>query len=120
MNKIVVVVNPLAGGGRAGEVWEAIRSDAPELADAHVVRARETEEARQELLALLDDGVERLVVLGGDGSIHLLGNFLLQQGKAQQIPLGLVPVGTGSDLARTLGLPTDPHAALRRVLGAQA
>ena len=54
----------------------------------------------------------RPVVAGGDGSLHLIVNRLLALGLAD-VPLGLVPLGTGNDLARGLGLPLDPAPAAR-------
>ena len=59
----------------------------------------------------------RPVVIGGDGSVHaavraLDGAGLLDPG----MPVGIIPRGTGNDLARTLGLPLDPAEAAAAVL----
>ena len=57
-----------------------------------------------------------LVTFGGDGSLHLAGNAVLE-GDAGCV-LGLVPDGTGNDFARHLGLSgAEPADALARVLG---
>ncbi|GGT08648.1 diacylglycerol/lipid kinase family protein [Nonomuraea spiralis] len=56
------------------------------------------------------------VVLGGDGSVHALVAALLERGRLNAAPIGLIPMGTGNDLARTLGLPLDPAEAARVVL----
>ena len=117
---IVVVVNPASGGGRAGEVWEELRRGEPRVAAARVVQTSDPEAAQAELARALDGGVDRLIVLGGDGSAHLVGNCLLELGRGADVAMGLVPLGTGVDLARTLGLPADPKAALARVLAAAA
>ncbi|MBV8850440.1 MAG: lipid kinase, partial [Methylobacteriaceae bacterium] len=45
---------------------------------------------------------------GGDGTLNAAAPGLLQSG----LPLGIVPAGTANDLARTLGIPADPLAAL--------
>jgi diacylglycerol kinase (ATP) len=113
----VVVVNLAAAGGRAAGVWERLRGTAG-LAGARLVQARDAVAAAHELGALLDQGVERLLVVGGDGTMHMVGNVLLARRDAAQVPVGLIPVGTGSDLARALHVPTDPHAALERALAA--
>lgn len=52
-----------------------------------------------------------VVVAGGDGSLHLAVARLRALGLLAQVPLALVPLGTGNDLARTLGLPLDPAEA---------
>jgi diacylglycerol kinase family enzyme len=71
-----------------------------------------------ELDAALDDaGRRRLVVAGGDGSLHLVVQHLHRRGELADADLALVPLGTGNDLARALGIPLeDPVAAARLAL----
>lgn len=108
------LMNPQAGSGRAGRIWEAL-----DLRGARAVIAAAPELATQELeKALAERLPERLVVIGGDGSVHLAVNTLFRLGLQGRVALGLVPAGTGSDLARTLGLPREPRAALDRALTA--
>lgn len=60
------------------------------------------------------------VLVGGDGSVHTAVAALRGSGElSPDAPLGLVPLGTGNDLARTLGIPLDPAGAARAVLTAQ-
>jgi YegS/Rv2252/BmrU family lipid kinase len=62
-------------------------------------------------------GGRTLVVVGGDGSVHTAVATLLSRGQLSgDRPIGLVPLGTGNDLARTLELPLDPAAAARALL----
>ncbi|MGW5163264.1 diacylglycerol/lipid kinase family protein, partial [Nonomuraea wenchangensis] len=56
------------------------------------------------------------VVLGGDGTLHRVVAALLARGELERRQVGLIPMGTGNDLARTLGIPLDPAAAARVVL----
>lgn len=51
--------------------------------------------------------VDRVVVGGGDGSLNAALPALLETG----LPLGVIPLGTANDFARTLGIPLDPHQA---------
>ncbi|TIC83627.1 diacylglycerol kinase [Nocardioides sp. GY 10113] len=60
---------------------------------------------------LADLGGRRLVVVGGDGSIHAVVAALHRAGDLEGREIGLVPLGTGNDFARTLRLPLDPAAA---------
>lgn len=76
-------------------------------------------ERDEDLRDVLRSGVSRVVVLGGDGSVnravaalHRLG----LTGVATGPDLGLVPLGTGNDLARATGIPLDPADAARLVL----
>ncbi|GGH13403.1 lipid kinase [Alsobacter metallidurans] len=52
--------------------------------------------------------VDCVVVCGGDGSVNAAGPGLLET----RLPFGIVPLGTGNDLARTLGIPEDLGAAI--------
>lgn len=119
--RLAVLVNPTAGGGRAEEVWDALRRAEPRLDGARVLAAADADAALAELDGLLraEEGgaLDRLLVVGGDGTLSRVADFLLKR-QAPPPPLGLVPAGTGSDFARALGLPREPEAALARVLAA--
>jgi diacylglycerol kinase (ATP) len=60
----------------------------------------------------VEDGVARLVVAGGDGTMHQAAQGLA----GSDCALGVVPLGTGNDLAGTLGIPHDLEAATARAL----
>ena len=66
------------------------------------------------------DGVTAVVACGGDGTINEVVNGLMALPKDDRPVFGVVPMGTGNDLARTLGLPLDPRDALATVVGALA
>lgn len=70
-----------------------------------------------ELNAVLSsfDG-ERIIVAGGDGSLHVLINELDNVGRLADVVVGLVPLGTGNDFASGMGLPADPVDAARACL----
>jgi diacylglycerol kinase (ATP) len=112
MGSVHLVVNPAAGRGAVGRrvaaIVRALEPAAPELHLPSSVDATR---------ALLDDlvrgGSERVVVAGGDGLVHLAVAALRGTGVA----LGVVPVGSGNDFARALGLPSDLAAAARVALG---
>ena len=57
------------------------------------------------------DGVERVVAVGGDGTVHLVANGLMALGPDERPALGVLPMGTGNDLARTLGFDPDEDPA---------
>ena len=63
----------------------------------------------------LDDGYERLICAGGDGTINGLLPALLHSG----LPLGIIPAGTANVLARELSIPFDPVQALSIALEGQ-
>lgn len=106
--KIGVIVNPHASGGKAGRRWRQI---APVLsARLGLVTARLTSAAGAgSNLArdLMDEGYKLLIAVGGDGTIHEVANGMLEH--AGRVPLGvrlgILTLGTGGDFQRTLGLP---------------
>jgi diacylglycerol kinase (ATP) len=61
---------------------------------------------------------DRVVIAGGDGSLHLLINALGELGRLDDVAIGLVPLGTGNDFAGAIGIPDDPVAAARSILDA--
>lgn len=119
MDDLLAMINPAAGGGRADRVWRRLCEARPELAAVRRVEAFGADEAASWLDdALGDPAVRRLLVVGGDGTAHLAANRLLAKGRGEDVALGLVVAGTGSDLARCLRLPKRPEQALERLLAA--
>jgi len=104
---MLVVTNDLAG--RTEE--EPISAAIGRLALAGPVE-RVVSRAESDLDAILDRRGDRmLVVVGGDGSLHTAVRALWRRGEAADCPVGLIPLGTGNDFARGVGIPLDPVAA---------
>ncbi|MDQ1531205.1 MAG: diacylglycerol kinase [Microbacteriaceae bacterium] len=116
MAQLIVAVNPTAGGGRAAEAGE--RATDRLRAAGHAVvtlEARDAAALERQLRARIErDRPAAVIAVGGDGTVHLAVNALARSGVA----LGIVPVGTGNDFARCLGLPEDPDDAVTRILAA--
>jgi diacylglycerol kinase family enzyme len=111
---LLVVTNAAAGGAQDDAVQAALAV----LHSGARVRVAATAEAAEveAVLASRAPG-EGVVVVGGDGSVHAVVNALDRLGRlSPDDPVGLVPLGTGNDLARCLGLPLEPEQAGRVVL----
>jgi diacylglycerol kinase (ATP) len=107
--EIALLTNPVAGR-RRGLLTAAIAL--PRLRDAgfrvRELVGRDAEEARDLARRAVDDGIDALVVVGGDGMVHLATQLLAHTDTA----LGIIPSGTGNDAARYFGIPRrDPQAA---------
>jgi YegS/Rv2252/BmrU family lipid kinase len=107
--RLVLVVNPVAGRGRALRALPRVA----EALDSGGVRVR-VEVARglghaEELAAAAAGGGEVVVAMGGDGLAGRLAGAVAERGGV----LGIIPAGRCNDFARTLGLPRDPAAAAR-------
>jgi diacylglycerol kinase family enzyme len=100
-------------GSADREAVEAARHVLAGASPVEVVSTATPEELDQ---ALDSCGDRRLVVAGGDGSLHVAVSRLRARGELAERPIALVPLGTGNDLARALGLPLDPADAARLVL----
>ncbi len=112
--EIALLTNPTSGKGRGAKARALVLQ---RLGDAGVaVRdliGRDADEALDLARAVVADGVESLVVVGGDGTVHLGVQALAGTGST----LGIIPVGTGNDVARYFDLPRkDPVAAAEVVL----
>jgi diacylglycerol kinase family enzyme len=104
-----------AAAGAAGSAAETAALDVLTAgADVVVVALNEPDDLAGALAAHPD---RRPVVFGGDGSLHALVAALDERRELADRPVGLIPLGTGNDFARTLGIPLDPEAAARVVLG---
>ena len=115
--EIALLTNPTSGRGKGARFREAAL---PRLRDAGLVvrnlEGRDADEALDLAKASVADGVEALVVCGGDGLVHLAAQVLADTG----VPLGIIPAGTGNDTARYFDLPRkDPVAAADRVIGSR-
>jgi len=113
-NRLLVVSNRSAGTADEETVATAVRVLRDGGADVHVTSTEDPGDLRT-VLADLDGRTP--VLVGGDGSLHLAVATLRGLGRlSPETPLGLIPLGTGNDLARTVGVPLDPGDAARAVL----
>ena len=111
----VIIVNPTAGSGRAAKLlpWIRERLALRPDADLHVTSRRG--EAQELAARAAADGCDRLVAVGGDGTVQEVVNGVFD-GSARPA-VGIVPVGSGNDLARSLRLPTDAAEAWTIAIG---
>ncbi len=109
-----IIVNPAAAGGRLGREWPRLER---QVAGFGLVSETVLTEAPGHATALagaaVADGVERIVVAGGDGTVCEAVEGLHQAGRGE---LAILPLGTGNDAARTLGVPLDLEDAVRTAL----
>lgn len=110
--KTVVYLNRSAGSGRAARIWRRSLRDHPLVESAVIVDVDSRELGAERLARLVRSGIDRVVVVGGDGSVNLVVNAVLAVGAGERVEIVVVPGGTGSDLATTLGIPSDPIGAL--------
>lgn len=109
IRRIALITNPAAGKGAAVHAAEKARNRFSELGIDVVSLQGASAESSLELAraAVQDERLDALVVAGGDGLI----NLALQAPAQTEVPLGIIPAGTGNDHGREYNIPTDPVQA---------
>ncbi|KQU53816.1 diacylglycerol kinase [Rhodococcus sp. Leaf278] len=101
---VTVLTNPTAGGGRAAQTGRRAVARLRERG-IHVtaIEGRTPGDALALLNKAVDSGTDAVVAVGGDGLV----NLVIQVLAGTETPMGLIPAGTGNDLARDLGIPLE-------------
>src|SRR5204862_1207374 len=112
----LLILNPAAGEGRAQRLrpWllQRLRTAGP---GARLLETRAAGHARELALHAADRGHDRVVAVGGDGTVQEVVNGLLESESG--LSLGILAGGNGNDLARSLCLPHRATDALALALG---
>jgi diacylglycerol kinase (ATP) len=114
LRDIALLVNPTAGKGRGARAASAAleRFRSAGLSVRSLV-GRDADESLDLARQAVADGTDALVIVGGDGMVHLG----VQAVAETTTPIGVIPSGTGNDVARYFDLPRkDPVAAAQRVI----
>lgn len=105
----LLLVNPHSAGGRSLKLLPQVESELKRRDVAYrVVRTQSLEHGIEEARRAAGDG-EIPVVMSGDGLVGQVGGALAET----EAPLGIIPGGRGNDLARVLGIPSDPAGSVR-------
>ena len=113
--RTLLIVNPASRGGANGRTFPRIEPRIrAALGPLDIVWTEHPGHAEQ-LAREAACEVDRVLVAGGDGTAHEVASGLLDSGEADRVGIGLLPLGTGGDLMRTLGLPRDLDGALARI-----
>lgn len=118
--RTLIIVNPHAAGGRARKVFDRIEDQiAEKLGEVVVAITEKPEDVAEKIDAAASAGIDRVIAIGGDGTNHVVLNTLVQRPDLT-VSFGSLPVGTGRDWARSLGVPADPHEAVDWLARAQS
>lgn len=108
MDKICVVLNP--GAGTAMELQELERVFARQLPNADVRPTARSGGAERVARQAAADGYDCIVAAGGDGTLNEVVNGVAQ--RLDDVALGLIPLGTGNDFARSADIPQELDRAI--------
>ena len=105
--KIGVVLNPAAGAGKAAQLWPALEGEIRrQLGDFALMKTEQPQDAARFAGAFAQERRDLVIACGGDGTIGETVDGLLKSGlAAEALPrFAVLPCGTGSDFARSIGM----------------
>ncbi len=105
--RAALIINPAAGGGRAGRALAEVRTELERLGIWHHVERTQSLEHARELGRAACEAGEVAVAFGGDGIVGAVADAI----KHTDGMLGVLPGGRGNDFARVLGIPLEPIPA---------
>jgi diacylglycerol kinase (ATP) len=116
---VAIIINPISGGARPGTVRSRVQL-ALDVVEAHgdrpeVFVSERVGHARELAKAAAARGMRLVLAWGGDGTINEVASALA----FDEVPLGIVPAGSGDGLARALGVSRRPHEAIADALRAE-
>lgn len=113
---LALLVNPSSAGGKTLKQLPQVEAalDARRV-EFRVQRTKGVEHGVESALAAVEGG-ELPVVMSGDGLVGAVGGAMA----GSEVPLGIIPGGRGNDLARVLGIPSEPEAAVEVLLAGES
>lgn len=109
MGKILFIINPVAGGGKAKTLIPMIKT----TMDKHNIEYHiELTKKPKEAISIAEESIDKydiVVAVGGDGTVNEVAKGLINKGRGT---LGIIPGGTGNDMAKSLGIHINPARAL--------
>lgn len=113
--RYALIANPRSAGGRTGARLGEITQAASVLGDFEVLLTEGVGHATVLAREAVDRGFDRIIAVGGDGTLNevVCGLFDGKKLRRDGIGFSIISAGTGGDFIKSLGLPTDPHEAFR-------
>lgn len=118
-NDFFLIVNPTAGHGSFKKSWSVIEAF---LNKKKVSYSFECTRSKKDEIVLVQNtiksGFRKIIVVGGDGTIHHTVNGIMNQNfcKTAEIKLGIIPLGTGNDWIKTYSIPNHIEKSIDIIL----
>jgi YegS/Rv2252/BmrU family lipid kinase len=112
--RVKVILNPWSNRGRAREQVDKIIAMSRQYEAVDLVLTERPGHARTLAREAADQGYGLVVAAGGDGTVHEVINGLVRGDRAD-VPLGVLPIGSGNDFAFAAGIPLDLELAMTRL-----
>ena len=109
MRHVVAILNPQSDRGRTATLGDAFVEATRGQLDLRLLRTTRRGEAVELARDAAIAGCDAVVAIGGDGTVHEVANGLMAVAPELRPPLGIVPAGSGNDVAYALGISKDLH-----------
>ncbi len=111
LEKLLFIINPIAGGGRAKNLISLIEEKM--LEEKREYEIIQTTKPKEAISIVESSSYNTLIAVGGDGTVNEVAKGIIQRGWGV---LGIIPGGTGNDMCKSLGLSMEPDQAIKTVL----
>jgi YegS/Rv2252/BmrU family lipid kinase len=119
--RTLVIVNPRSRAGATGRRWASVeRKLRNALGGLEVEHTRAPRDAERLAREGVRAGVERIVIAGGDGTLNEVATGLLAADLGDRAELAILPLGTGGDFRRALGIPRNLDRAIAIITAGSA
>ena len=118
-SKTLLVVNPAAQRGNGQEMGQHAFDMLVKELGAENLSIIFTSGPRDAIDIAANADAEAIIAVGGDGVVHEVANGLMKRPRDERPTFGLIPVGSGNDYARTLGMSENLETAVSQLLRAQ-
>lgn len=114
-----IVINPAGASGRTNHCWKIVKEELDRLHVEYQVHLSSLTHGIKEIIQELTTTTERvdIILIGGDGSMNLAINGIVN---FEMTYLGLIPCGSGNDLAKSLGISRQPIECLHNILNQES
>lgn len=122
VSKWYMIVNPVAGGGKVKRCLDALSKHLANWdIDVQIHLTQHPGEATSLAAQALLTGYQKMIVVGGDGTLHEVVNGLMQKEASlpESFRLGVIPIGTGTDWAKMYGFPSSLPKQVEILQGGQ-
>jgi YegS/Rv2252/BmrU family lipid kinase len=108
-----IIVNKMSGNGNGNKVWNKLKILLDKKKVPYQMQFTKRAGHASSIVQGLDfSELTAIIAVGGDGTIHEVGNELVHK----NIALGIIPAGSGNDIARSLGIPHNVEDGLERII----
>jgi YegS/Rv2252/BmrU family lipid kinase len=116
-SKAILFFNPKSGNSNVGHPRELIQAhfSKHDISLETIIVPKPHNELEEIINSAIDEGIRLFLAAGGDGTVSMVGTHLV----GKDIPIGIIPMGTGNLLSKAMRIPQKPDQALELITSAE-